>query len=110
MVIVSSCAVSSAPAADMAPALLNLYSLITDVLEGLASDSCALIHYSSWVKSAAKGIIFVVYTGRKHTQPVIRFFPSINFLHRDLQTSVCEVGIEILFWQFTHHHLSLISG
>lgn len=58
MVIVSGCAVSSAPAADMAPALLNLCSLITDTLEGLAGDSWALIHNSSWVHFAEKAIIF----------------------------------------------------
>lgn len=66
MVIVPSCAASFTPAADMAPALLNLYPLITDALEGLASDSCALIHNCSWVKFAAKGIIFhIVYMGKE---------------------------------------------
>lgn len=58
MVTVSSCAVSSTAAADMAPALLHLYSLITDAREGLAGDSCTLVHNSSWVKFAEKAIIF----------------------------------------------------
>lgn len=83
MVIVSSCAVSSTPAADRAPALLDLFSLITDALKGLAGDSCTLIHNSSWVKFTAKGIIFGVIGIGKKTQPMIRFFPSINFLHCD---------------------------
>jgi len=68
MVVVSGCAVSSTPATDMAPALLCLYSLITDALEGLAGESCALIHNLSWVKFAGKGIVFgVVYMGGKNT-------------------------------------------
>lgn len=60
------CAVSSAPAADLAPALLNLCSLITDTREGLAGDSCTLIHNPSWVKFAGKVVIFgVMYTWKK---------------------------------------------
>lgn len=51
MVIVSSCAVSSTPAE-----LFNLFSY-TDALEGLAGDSCALNHNSSWVKFAEIAII-----------------------------------------------------
>lgn len=67
MVIVSSCTVSSTPAADTAPALLDLFSLITDALKGLAGDSCTLIHNSSWVKFTAKGIIFgVIDMGKKY--------------------------------------------
>lgn len=82
-------AVSSTPADDMAPTLLNFYSLITDTLEDLGGDSCMLIHNSAGMKFAAKVIIFrVVYTvgvGGATKQSAIRFFLSINFLHRDLQ-------------------------
>lgn len=91
------CAVSSTPAADMAPALLNLNSVITDALQGLAGDSCTLIHNSSWVKLAEKAIIFgVMYTWKK-TQPMIRFFPGRSFPLCGLQTSAWEIRTEIFF-------------
>lgn len=88
--------------------------LITDVLEGLAGDSCTLIHNSSWVKLAAKGMISSVIYGAGGMGPMIRLFPGTIFFSVTCRllicSAACEVGIRVTFWQFTHHQLSLICG
>lgn len=112
MVIVSSCAVRCTPAADMTLALLNLYYLISDVLEGLAGDLYMLIHNPSQVKLAAKDTISSV-IHRAWEKSLIRFFPGTIFFvscRVMISSAACEVGIEAVFWQFTHHQLSLICG
>lgn len=109
MVIVSSCAVSSTLAADMAPALLNLYSLITDALKGLAGDSCTLIHNSSWVKFAAEGIFGVVYMGKNTNRDQI--LPWHKFFTVTYRLLPVKLESRFLFWQLHTiiSHLSLGS-